>query len=43
MPRVKEKARLVVARALALPVAIRRREALRTAEQFDLWPGVLDE
>ncbi len=42
-PRTKEKARLVVARALALPPAIRRREALRVPGQFDLWPAVLDD
>ena len=40
---IKDKARLVVARALALPPAIRRREALRIAGQPDLWPAVLDD
>ena len=42
-PRVKEKARLAVARALALPPGARRREALRIPGQLDLWPAVLDD
>jgi protocatechuate 3,4-dioxygenase beta subunit len=42
-PRTKEKARLVVARALALPPAARLREALRVPGQFNLWPSVLDD
>ena len=42
-PRAKEKARLAVARALALPPGARRREALRVPGQFDLWPAVLDD
>ncbi len=42
-PRVKQMARLAVARSLALPPGARRREALRVASQFDLWPAVLDD
>jgi hypothetical protein len=42
-PRAKEKARLAVARALALSPGARRREALRGPGQFDLWPAALDD
>jgi hypothetical protein len=42
-PRTKEKARLEFARALALPPAIGRREALRSPGSFDLWPTALDD
>ena len=42
-PRTKEKARLAVARALALPPAARLREALRVPGQVNLWPAVLDD
>ena len=42
-PRVNEKARLAVARVLALPAGARRREALRVPGQPDLWPAVLDD
>ena len=42
-PRVNEKARLAVARSLALPLGARLREALRIPGQPDLWPAVLDE
>jgi hypothetical protein len=42
-PRVKQTARLAVARVLALPPRARRREALRVPGQFDLWPAVLDD
>ena len=42
-PRVNEKARLAVARALALPSGVRLREALRVPGQPDLWPAVLDD
>jgi len=41
--RTKEKARLVVARALALSPAVRLREALQVPGQFNLWPSVLDD
>jgi hypothetical protein len=41
-PRTKESARLTLARALAMPPELRRREALRTLGQPDLWPTVLD-
>jgi Carboxypeptidase regulatory-like domain len=43
MPRVNEKARLAVARALALPPGARLREALRVPGQPDLWPAMLDD
>jgi Carboxypeptidase regulatory-like domain len=42
-PRINEKARLAVARALALPPGARRREALRVPGQPDLWPAALDD
>ncbi len=42
-PRTKEMARIAVARALALPHALARREALRVPGSFDLWPAALDE
>jgi hypothetical protein len=42
-PRIKQTARLVVARALALPPGARRREALRGPGPFDLWPAMLDD
>jgi hypothetical protein len=42
-PRIKQTARLAVARVLALPPGARRREALRVPGQFDLWPAVLDD
>jgi hypothetical protein len=35
-------ARLALARALAMPPELRRREALRTPGQPDLWPTALD-
>ena len=42
-PRTNEKARLAIARALALPPRARRREALRVPGRPDLWPAVLDD
>jgi hypothetical protein len=42
-PRINEKARLAVARALALPPGARLREALRVPGQPDLWPAALDD
>jgi hypothetical protein len=42
-PRIKQTARLAVARTLALPPAARRREALRVTGRIDLWPAVLDD
>ena len=42
-PRIKEKARLAVARMLALPAGARLREAFQVSDQFNLWPAALDD
>jgi protocatechuate 3,4-dioxygenase beta subunit len=42
-PGVMDQSRLAVARALALPPAVRLREALQVPGQPDLWPAAMDE